>query len=357
MYTYTIEHNNIRVNVGGELKGTSPSKHPYKKLDYVHKLITGEVTARCKYPLLTLTCKYRREDTDSETRQKIKKEMLPSAEFNSDCYGRVRRIENIGNMTGLIVIDIDGLESESQAGMLRDTLFNDPVLGCVLAFVSVSGKGVKAVLNIGEDKVTADNIKDWYAAAAFYIKSTYGVEIDMNACDPVRLCFLAYDPHAKLDNRGTESSLDVKWAELWKENGRKKAVKTPGKNVVYVSKTDRAALEQLLADFAEFCTVHGMCFLESYNSWIGFGANCHRVFGGSAEGMEIWDACSRNSRKYDRKALVEKWDNLPDGDNTITVVGMLYNFAKSYCGTPNLHTWLVGELDSLGMFKTSVEYK
>ena len=358
-YPYEIHSmHSIRVNVGGDLNGTSGFKRTHKNLEYIYKLISGELATTYKYRLFTLTQDYRWDDTDPETRQKIKRTMLPSAEFNSYCSGP-RRIENVHSMTGLIVVDVDGLESEKQAETLRDTLFDDPVLGCVLSFVSISGKGVKAVLHIGRDNVTVDNIKEWYAAAAWYIWSTYNVKIDMNACDAVRLCFLAYDPHARLNRKWTVSSLDPKWGEAWNEYREKRAAarKTTGKNVVYVSKTDRAALEQLLIGFAEFCTAHGMCFLDDYNAWIGFGANCHRVFNGSSEGMEVWDACSRNSRKYSRKALVEKWGSLPVGDGTITVVGMLYNFAKSYCGTPNLHTWLVGELDSLGMFKTSVEYK
>lgn len=355
----------IRVNRIGELSGSyGNGKDSFYTLEHVHRMITGEAAYDTPmggdYGLNYYTEVYRKTDEgDSAARREIKAYHLPSAEFNSVCYWS-RRIENIQRMTGLIVVDIDGLDTLGQAETMRDNLFGDPRLGCVLSFVSISGKGVKAVLHIGEDKVTVENIKDWYAAAAFYIKSTYSVEIDTNACDAVRLCFLAYDPHARLNKSWTEASIDIGWAELWRErNSRKSAAKpSEGGNVVYVSKTDRAALEQMLIGFAEFCDAHVMCFLDDYNTWIGFGANCRRVFEGSREGLEVWCKCSMHSRKYDRKALVEKWDQLPVGDNTVTVVGMLYNFAKSYIGTPNLHTWLVGKMSELGLYSTTkVEYQ
>lgn len=353
-----IYQTKIRVNRIGQLSGSfGNGKESFYTLEHVHRMITGEAAGDTPmggdYGLNYYTETYRKTDEgDSEARQEIKRNHLPSAEFNSVCYWS-RRIENIQRTTGLIVVDIDGLDTLGQAASMRDYIFEDTRLGCVLAFVSVSGKGVKAVLNIGKDKVTVENIKDWYAAAAWYIRSTYGVEIDTNACDAVRLCFLSHDPDARLDKEGRESAIELQWAELWRDRNKKKAAQKPSREVVAVSDKDLTALQKLLVGFAGFCTKHGMCFLDNYNTWLGFGANCHRVFGGSAEGMEVWDACSRGSRKYSRKDLVEKWNNLPVEDSTITVVGMLYNFAESYVGAPNLATWLVGKMSELGLYSTT----
>lgn len=346
----------IRVNRIGELSGSyGNGKDSFYTLEHVHRMITGETWSPMggDYGLNYYTEMYRKTDeADSEARREIKAYHLPSAEFNSVCYWS-RRIGNIQRMTGLIVVDIDGLDTLGQAETMRDNLFGDPRLGCVLSFVSVSGKGVKAVLNIGRDKVTVGNIKDWYAAAAWYIRTTFGVEIDANACDAVRLCFLAEDPHARFDGDCRESALELPWADLWRDKDVRKTERKTSREVVVVSGKDLNALQRLLVGFAEFCTKHGKSFLDDYNTWIGFGANCHKVFGGSPEGMEVWDRCSRTSGKYSRKDLEEKWGSLPVGDNTVTVVGMLYNFAKSYCGAPSLATWLVGKMSELGLYSTT----
>ena len=317
-------------------------------IETIHKKV-------CSSKILTDITKAYRSASDKEEKKRWKRSMIPSAEFNSVCRG-TRKIDNVRKMTGFVVIDIDRLKSASQAESLRDNLFNDTRLGCVLAFVSVSGLGVKAVLNVG-DGVTSENIKEWYKAVGYYLKSTYGICIDANAIDPVRLCYLSHDKDAKFAPDRV-CSVDVAWATL-----PDKREETPDEGVggkpagrTFVYKFDEGQLHGLLKSFAELCTRHNLSYLDEYNTWIGFGANCRRVFNGSSEGMEVWDACSRTSPKYNRRDLVEKWGQLPEGDGEITVLGMLFNFAKRWSDEINLQSWLHIQMSKLGMFSTIVVY-
>lgn len=337
----------LRINRGGDLNASLDSGRRRSLAD-----IHGIVTSSDK--LADLVAKIRACE-DKSVRKELKKG-LPAAEFNSVCDG-LRRIENVEYMTGLIVLDIDDLDSESQAAQVRDNIFSSTMLGCVLAFVSASGHGVKAVLDIGGDRVTADNIKQWYAAAAWYIHSTFSLPVsslDANACDAVRLCFLSHDPDALLADDGRVSAVDLSWGSLVK-NSRPEAAE---KVVKVRDSAETDVLAALLSDFAGFCTDNGVCFLREYNTWIGFGANCRSVFNGSTKGMEIWDACSRFSHNYSRRDLVEKWNQLPERSGDVTVVPMLWNFAKSGLdGGTDFRVWLMGRLSKLGLFgRTRVTY-
>ena len=343
-----ISKNIIRVNKPGDLNSSSQNQM-HLSIKSLHKKIC---TAK---PLMDITRAYR-NSASSEEKQRWKKGFLPSAEFNSVCKG-ARRLENVSKMTGFIVLDIDRLKSTFQAEKVRDNLFNDPRLGCVLSFVSIGGNGVKAVIDIG-DGVTLDNIKDWYSAVGFYLVSTYNVYIDTNACDAVRLCFLSHDPDAKFSEDGRKCSVDINWSSLSK--GRSEKAKEPKKDGgtvrTFVCGQLSVQLPELLKSFAELCTRHSLSYLDEYNTWIGFGSNCRRVFNGSSEGMEVWDACSRTSPKYNRRDLVDKWGQLPEGDGEITVLGMLFNFAKRWSDEVNLQSWLHIQMSKLGMFSTIVVY-
>lgn len=334
----------LRINRGGDLNASSDDGRRFSLSD-VHALLTRHRR------LESLTAEIR-ACTDKETRKELKKG-LPAVEFNSVCDG-LRRMENVVRTTGYIVVDIDGLQSLSQARTVRDNLFSDTRLGCVLAFVSVSGKGVKAVLNIGEDKVTADNIKDWYAAAAWYLKSTYSIAADTNACDAVRLCFLSNDPDARLAEDGRECCVELSWASL----SRKPKPAVQERVVLKASGGTTTALQKLLVGFAKFCVTHNVSFLQEYNVWIGFAVEVRNIFGGSSDGLSVWDSCSRFSHNYDRRDLVEKWERLPAGGGEITAVQMLWNFAKSPIGeSTGLRGWLVNRLSLLGLGTTRVTYK
>lgn len=326
----------LRINRGGDLNASRDDGRRFSLAD-VHALLTRHRR------LESLTAGIR-ACTDKDGRKELKKG-LPAVEFNSVCDG-LRRIDNVVRTTGYIVIDIDGLQSLSQARTVRDNLFADQRLGCVLAFVSASGLGVKAVLDIGNDKVTVENIKDWYAAAAWYLRSTYSLDADTNACDAVRLCFLSHDPDARLASDGRVCTVELSWATLTRKPKpavqERVGLKASGKTMT--------ALQKLLVGFSKFCISHNTSFLQDYNVWIGFAVEARNIFGGSRDGLAVWDACSRCSHNYDRRDLVEKWERLPAGGGEITAVQMLWNFAKSPIGeSTGLRGWLVNRLSLLGL--------
>jgi len=111
--------------------------------------------------------------------------------------------------SGLVVVDIDNLDSYQKAVEMRRTLFDDPFLRPVLAFISPSSRGVKTFVpysNLYTDDQSR-NIRESMNWAMQYVEMTYGSEmnnsnetvqkaVDTSGKDIVRACFLSHDPQA-----------------------------------------------------------------------------------------------------------------------------------------------------------------
>lgn len=69
---------------------------------------------------------------------------------------------------------------------------------------------------------------------------------------------------------------------------------------------------------------------DGYDRWREVGMALHHQFGGSDEGLELWDAWSQASTAYDRTEIEEKWPSFsetPDGRSPVTVA-TLFKYAN-----------------------------
>ncbi|TVR44927.1 MAG: DUF3987 domain-containing protein [Planctomycetota bacterium] len=96
--------------------------------------------------------------------------------------------------SGLISADVDGVSPE-EAVALRDTLAQHPA--CVLAFLSPSRHGVKALYHIGQpERLSNEEHHRLWHALADWMRQEYGLTIDLAAKDCSRACYLAADEGA-----------------------------------------------------------------------------------------------------------------------------------------------------------------
>jgi hypothetical protein len=106
------------------------------------------------------------------------------------CFGgtfKKRSIDGLVFGSGLLVIDLDGLENAEKA---RDEMYSDRHV--VAAFISPSGNGVKYLVSI--PIVNGDNeYKDYFFGWHNYAYEKYGYDIDMSGQDISRACYLSYD--------------------------------------------------------------------------------------------------------------------------------------------------------------------
>jgi hypothetical protein len=109
--------------------------------------------------------------------------------------GTGRRLQNLSDYSGIVVLDLDGLTT-FEAETVRDTIFAESEY-CLLAFLSPSGRGVKAlILTNATDKAKAH---DTYQAVTDYFKPLVSkclgrqIRFDESGKDAPRLCYLSFD--------------------------------------------------------------------------------------------------------------------------------------------------------------------
>ena len=188
-----------------------PTLTPYKEitLQEVYKLITSSKRLKT----LTETVRRAAENGDEKVYRMLKQLTLP---YVTPCgVFSYRKSDSLTGPSGLIVVDIDHLDSRQEAEKLKRQLFDDLLLRPVLAFTSPSGHGVKAFIPYDLARIpdtkqnTSENIH-WamnYVQAIYDFHSSHpdredkktnhsGKGVDRSGKDLVRACFLSYDEEA-----------------------------------------------------------------------------------------------------------------------------------------------------------------
>ena len=188
-----------------------PTLTPYKEitLQEVYKLITSSERLKT----LTETVRRATENGDEKVYRMLKQQTLP---YVTPCgVFSYRKSDSLTGPSGLIVVDIDHLDSRQEAEKLKRQLFDDLLLRPVLAFTSPSGHGVKAFIPYDLARIpdTKQNISENIHWAMNYVQAIYdfhsshpdredkktnhsGKGVDRTGKDLVRACFLSYDEEA-----------------------------------------------------------------------------------------------------------------------------------------------------------------
>ena len=155
----------------------------------VYQLIT------CNEPLRLATLQVRNAADIRAAKASLLPYVTPCGVFTR------RRSDCLMEPSGLVVVDIDHLESAEEAENLKQQLFADSYLRPALVFVSPTGRGVKAFVPYASGQTASEGI-GW---AMSYVHCMYdadyrqpGKGVDTSGKDPVRACFLCHDPGALL---------------------------------------------------------------------------------------------------------------------------------------------------------------
>lgn len=179
---------------------TPASLYPSKALtvEEVYKLITTDKSL-CKLTEIVRAA----AGNDKEFRA-MKQQCLP---YVTPCGTfTYRKSDHLLVPSGLVVVDIDHLDSHAEATSLRRKLFDDKFLRPSLVFVSPSGRGVKAFVPYDLHRIPdiKQNISENIYWVMNYVQLTYGDSdspakdkgVDTSGKDVVRACFLSYDKGA-----------------------------------------------------------------------------------------------------------------------------------------------------------------
>jgi P4 family phage/plasmid primase-like protien len=136
---------------------------------------------------------------DDRASYDAKKRLLPAVTISCHCMSRERDLSAEAKAithSGWLQADFDLKDNlmfgdPEEAMAMRASLINDPYVGAV--FVGPSGEGLKALVYIG-----TENHKDSWFAAELHFREQYKLTMDKATKDPLRLCFVSFDPLAEM---------------------------------------------------------------------------------------------------------------------------------------------------------------
>jgi len=135
----------------------------------------------------------------SEKEYQKQKKRLPALLPSASIQGGGHQRSHLRQHTGLLLIDVDKLRSHKVACELREHLRRDRHV--FAAWVSPSGKGVKAAIQVPSDFTC--HAASFEAARKWFLEE-HGIEIDKSCSDPTRLCFVSFDPDLWVNEKAEE---------------------------------------------------------------------------------------------------------------------------------------------------------
>lgn len=189
---------------------------------------------------------------DDKTDYDIIKATLPA--FVPHLFSGTRASKNISDYSGLVLLDYDGL-TQDESEQLRDKVFATSPY-CVMAFLSPSGRGVKALIfTDATDKDKAE--RTYYAVVRHYealVNDCLGrvVPIDESGKDASRLCYLSYDPNIYYNPNAEPLTVHVTDTDPKPSKATKPSnlTSTGGKNYEYDVVKDIAKRHLIKIDFS-----------------------------------------------------------------------------------------------------------
>ncbi len=228
----------------------------------------------------------------------------------SGVFAPTRAKINLKEPTGCIIVDVDHLASSAEAESIRDTLGDDPHV--LAAFVSPSGRGVKAVIYCGTCADDGEAKAAWRALAE-YLATTYQIETDPSGKDVCRLCFVSHDPGAII--RTGEVRPFTARAESPKPTAPA-AHKVVNTSQPASTAPDPAVIRSAVAVLDAGC---------SRADWLAVACSIKNALGDS--GFQIFDSWSATApTKYDAGETRKLWDTIA-ADGGVTV-GTLFKRAE-----------------------------
>ena len=128
----------------------------------------------------------------SKEEQRPLKNQLPGVCFNGTFKNR--SIKGIEQRSGLIVLDFDNMSHQAEAVQFKEQMITNQYV--FSAWISPSGKGVKALIKIPTD----GEFKGYFNALCTYFDSDYW---DNSGSNIDRFCFESYDPEIYINQDST----------------------------------------------------------------------------------------------------------------------------------------------------------
>ncbi|GFO73417.1 hypothetical protein BJAS_P4209 [Bathymodiolus japonicus methanotrophic gill symbiont] len=237
---------------------------------------------------------------------KIKMSAISFSGGVNDSCGRRAKDFDKDSCTGIFHVDIDALQDS--AGVERVIGIVKATQGCLFAFRSVSGLGVKAGFNVGQFD-NDEQFKEIFYKFEYLFKVEHGITIDPACKDILRLCFTSYDPDYFINDDAVE--IDVNAMDLPAINN---VFESPDNDLPVQNIPSLVAVPDAHPWTAErIKEVIKHIPSEDYDQWIMVGMAIYHS--GANGGFSVWDEWSKTSKKYNKTEISKKWCSFDNGDN------------------------------------------
>ena len=216
--------------------------------------------------------------------------------------------------SGIIVMDIDGIESEERVMEIKRTLIADREMPVAMVFRSPSGDGLKVwyrfddeavkYINEGGEVDVGSKHKCYYEAMRCYLRERYAIECDATS-DVMRACYLCHDADAYFD-KSTDNRVQItdcrlqidplplrglplkqgenmKDARVQSSNPDSSPLRVIGHGTPcpYIERSDWDTVEALVREIERI----GVDITGDYHQWMRIGFALASAFGESGRGF------------------------------------------------------------------------
>ena len=248
---------------------------------------------------------------DKDVYRDYKAKNLIGVTFSGTFPKGKRKAQHLIQHSGLITLDIDDLPPETIPDLLA-TLARLPQV--VLAFVSPSGMGIKAIVHIDPIPTDDNEHKGAYQACLDFFEdlaTEFEFKIDTSGSDGSRLCFLAHDPLAIVNENPTPIAWD---RDAWQTQNNATGISDDND---WQGDIDITALDFIHPD-------------DSYDTWLNVGLACYN----SGLPLPVWDKWSQKGAKYKPNECARKWETFGNHTGRKITWGSVVLRAKAYGYTP-----------------------
>lgn len=235
-----------------------------------------------------------RSEKNEEVQKELKRKKLPFVTFGGVFLKREKK--SLKKASGLICLDIDGLNSKDHAELLSQQIKDDKY--SLLTFISPRGSGIKIIIrsNVSNDEE--------FKASFNALSQHYSKYIDISKFDPsnsdiCRACFLSYDEHAYFNK---EAETFTNWSlEVKKQISEKVKIKQSIKSL---------NIDKILSFINP----------DEYYSWIEVAMGLKSLSEeNDVDLFDFFDNWSSNSEKYNgTESTRKKWDSFSTKEKGIT---------------------------------------
>jgi len=240
------------------------------------------------------------------------KQKLPAVAFSAICQGG-HSIKHLIKYNQILIIDIDDI-SKKEVLMLNKTLSKDKFTFAI--WISPSDRGLKMLVKTNASLETHKLVFNQYAK---YLQDKFKIQVDKSGSDPVRLCYVSYDPNLILN-------LNAEVFELRQE----KVIEKTSQIKEIDTRVDKYKASIIVEDIIRFLEKEHLSITNTHNEWYRVAYSLAYTFDYDLGKKYFLAFCRLDGSNHSEESSLKEWEycfQYKDRDNDKITFGTLIHYA------------------------------